>query len=109
MSHNHTMKDTDTDLTIRVVHAHDAQGVAEAERLAALDSAPVPAPPYVMAALDGRAVAARSLADGAIVADPFARTIEVVSMLELRAAQLGRTSRVGAAIGRRRRIGLRVT
>lgn len=109
MSHNRTMKDTNTDLTIRVVYAQDAQGLAEAKRLAALDSAPVPAPPYVMAALDGRAVAARSLADGAVVADPFARTTEVVSMLELRAAQLGRTSRVAAAIGRRRRIGLRAT
>lgn len=109
MSYNREMKDTDTDLTIRVVHAHDAQGVAEAVRLAALDSSPVPAPPYVMAAVDGRPVAARSLADGDIVADPFARTIEVVSMLELRAAQLGRTSRVAAAIGRRRRIGLRAT
>jgi hypothetical protein len=38
--------------------------------------------------VDGHAVAALSLEDGRIVANPFVRTVEVVAVLRVRAEQL---------------------
>jgi hypothetical protein len=57
-------------------------------RLAALDSARVPAPPVLLGDVDGELRAALSLADGHVVADPFAHTADVVAMLQARAAQI---------------------
>ena len=54
----------------------------------------------LLAVADGRAVAAMSVADGRVAADPFARTGEAVALLRLRAQQTRRRS--GAA----RRLGL---
>ena len=47
--------------------------------------------------------AALSLADGAVVADPFCRTLELVHLLKARAAQLSGASESG----RRRRVSVR--
>jgi hypothetical protein len=49
--------------------------------LAQLDSARVLARPAVMAIVDGRLVAAASLADQRVVADPFADTTQAISLL----------------------------
>ena len=54
-------------------------------RLAALDSAPVPFGPTLIAEVDGRPLAALALRDGRVVADPFARTAELVELLRLHA------------------------
>ena len=60
-------------------------------RLAALDEvAPLQHPVFV-ARLDGRPVAALSLADGRVAADPFARTADAVALLRFRSRQLRRS------------------
>ena len=70
------------------------------ERLAALDSARVPAGELLVAEADGAIVAAHAPATGATIADPFRRTAEVVELLELRAARLhaGRRRRAAARL-----------
>ncbi len=57
-------------------------------RLAALDSQPVPFGPTLIAEIDGTPRAALNLRDGAVVADPFARTAELVQLLEVHAANV---------------------
>jgi hypothetical protein len=69
-------------------------------RLAALDETEPLTGDVLLAVADGRAVAAMSVADGRVAADPFARTGEAVALLRLRAQQTRRRS--GAA----RRLGL---
>jgi hypothetical protein len=69
-------------------------------RLAALDETEPLTGDVLLAVADGRAVAAMSVADGRVVADPFARTSDAVALLRLRAQQTRRRS--GAA----RRLGL---
>lgn len=59
-----------------------------ARRLAELDSAPELHGQMLFALVDGRAVAALSLSDGRIVADPFADTEPAVALLRLRERQL---------------------
>jgi hypothetical protein len=56
-------------------------------RLAALDDAPMPDGQALLALIDGEAVAALSLRDGRVVANPFLLTEEAVSLLRLRAKQ----------------------
>ena len=58
------------------------------ERLAQLEGRPAPAGRYVVAEVDGDLVAAKSLVSGAVLADPFKPTAELVPLLELRAAQI---------------------
>jgi hypothetical protein len=69
-------------------------------RLAALDETEPLSGDVLLAVADGRAVAAMSVTDGRVAADPFARTGEAVALLRLRAHQARRRS--GAA----RRLGL---
>ncbi len=57
-------------------------------RLAALDSAPVPRGGMLLGEVDGRLVAAVSLADGGAIADPFTRTHTLVEVLRTAAAPL---------------------
>lgn len=57
-------------------------------RLAELDSAEVPDGELIGAELDGSLVAAISLKDQRLIADPFTRTDGVRSLLEMRAGQL---------------------
>jgi hypothetical protein len=57
-------------------------------RLAERDSATRPPAPVLVAFRRGEAHAAISLSTGAVIADPFHRTAELVRLLQLRAAQL---------------------
>ena len=84
-------------LAIRPATPDDAMLVA---RLAALDSAPVPSGDLLLGIVDGAPLVALSLATGAVVADPFSPTAELVSMLRERAERL----RQGTAPGSRRRL-----
>lgn len=72
-------------IALRVAHPEDNDDVL---RLAQLDDAQPPAGPVMLALLDGDAVAALSLSDGRVVANPFVATEKVVALLRLRATQL---------------------
>jgi len=77
-------------VTVRLAAAGDAPAVA---LLAELDSTLPPSGPLLLGERDGRPIAALSLSDGAVVANPFVATADVVALLELRARQLGQTGR----------------
>lgn len=62
---------------------------AAVRRLAALDSASVPAAPLLVGEVDGELRAAMSLVDSAVIADPFRLTVALVELLRVRSAQLG--------------------
>ena len=68
------------------------------ERLAALDSATVPAGELLVAEADGALVAARSLTTGQAIADPFVPSADVRALLELRAAVAVVRQRVSRAV-----------
>lgn len=61
------------------------EGIA---RLAQLDSAKRPSGRVLVAAVGGEPIAAVPLQGGPAIADPFRRTAELVSLLEMRVAQL---------------------
>lgn len=84
MSPTETIEAVDP-ITIRVAGEHD---YARLWRLAALDSADVPAGPLLLALVDGHARAAVSVADGSAIADPFHPSAEIVDLLRVRAAGL---------------------
>jgi hypothetical protein len=71
-----------TDITIRLALPADRSGLS---RLAGRDSASLPAEPLLVAEVGGSLRAAMSLTNGAVVADPFHRTAELVEMLGIRA------------------------
>ena len=88
MSGNHTPTSTDTDgISIRRLGGGDR---ADLERLAQLDSRAAPEGALLGLAVEGRLVAAISVATGESIADPFSRTRELRALLELRADQLRR-------------------
>jgi hypothetical protein len=68
-----------------------ADEAAELARLAALDSARPLVGDALVAVVDGKLVAAISLADGRVIADPLAPTTEARALLHTRAAQLAQT------------------
>ncbi len=74
-------------------------------RLAALDSAPVPFGPVLLAEIDGQPRAAMAVRDGRVIADPFARTADVVELLRVHARAMTergeRSSREHAGVLRR--------
>jgi hypothetical protein len=74
-----------SEIEIRLLGLEDGAAVA---RLAELDTAAVPPTPLIGGIVEGRLVAARSLASGESVADPFRRTSEIRSLLAQRARQL---------------------
>jgi hypothetical protein len=74
--------------------AGDADRAAVAD-LAALDGAHPPRTPVLVVEQDGRLLAARSLHDGATVADPFKRTAHLVRLLEAHAAAQPPATRTG--------------
>ena len=76
-------------ITIR--NATEADG-ADLRRLAALDSRRLPDGPLAVAEVAGELVAALSLADRRVVADPFRPTAHAVTLLEVHAAQLAAPS-----------------
>lgn len=57
-------------------------------RLAALDEAPVPSGPVLLAIVDGEALAALPLNGAAAISDPFRRTADLVELLRARARHL---------------------
>jgi hypothetical protein len=97
-SHNHAPKGRDpASIALRLVDSDEDGALA---RVASRDSAQLPPGPWLVAEVEGEALAALSVANGELVADPFSRTAELRALLELRAMQLrGRA-------GRRRREGL---
>lgn len=87
MSYNH---DHASELTIRRSRTSDAPAV---RRVAARDSAAVPSEPLLVAAVGGEIRAAMSLADGAVVADPFYPSADLVAVLRVYAGQAVRAAR----------------
>ncbi|HVW18199.1 MAG TPA: hypothetical protein VHB30_08110, partial [Solirubrobacteraceae bacterium] len=87
------------DIVLRAARAADESAV---RRLALLDSSRPLRGDVLVAEVGGHPVAAVSLADGRVVADPFERTADAVALLRLRAEGLA-----GAASSPPRR-GLRV-
>lgn len=73
------------EIAIRVLTSDDAPALT---RLAGRDSAPVPAGRLLGASVDGRLVAAHSIATDESIADPFFHTAEVRVLLAERARQL---------------------
>lgn len=73
--------------TIVLQHATDDQDAALRE-ISQLDSARTVTRPAVMAVVDGRLLAAASLRDGRIVADPFAETEDAVKLLRMHIAEI---------------------
>ena len=80
------MPSADADLRIRYARQDDD---AALRRLAALDSALVPAAPLLVGEVDGELRAALSLVDSAVIADPFRLTVALVELLRVRSGQLG--------------------
>jgi|SRR4030081_121461 hypothetical protein len=78
-------KFNDSRLTLRVADGDDESVV---DVLAELDSAAPLSGRKLLALADGWPVAALSLDDGRVVANPFHRTGEAVALLRLRASQL---------------------
>jgi hypothetical protein len=76
---------SDLAIVIRPNRRDDERALA---RLAGLDSAPVPAEPLLVAEVGGELRAALSLRDGAVIADPFHFTTQLVTLLQMRAEQL---------------------
>src|SRR5579862_3847708 len=74
-------------LTIRRAASADAAALA---RLAVLDSAQGLSGDVIVAEVAGELWAARSLADGRVLRDPFRPTSEAAALLALRAAYLRR-------------------
>jgi hypothetical protein len=91
------VQDTEPDIVvIRPAEPRDARSLA---RIAGRDSKLVPDGPLVVAEAGGEIVAAVALDGGATIADPFRPTAALVSLLELRAAQLRRSrSRHGGTL-----------
>jgi hypothetical protein len=96
------MTTTQHQITIRPAYGDDQLALI---RLAALDSADgVPASPLLVAEVDGELRVALSLVDGSAIADPFARTADVLELLERHAAGVRRAR----SRRPRRRYGLRL-
>jgi hypothetical protein len=77
--------DDESIVALRLAYAED---VGDVKRLADLDDAPALVEPAMLAIVDGQAVAALSLSDGRVVANPFVPTQKAVALLRLRAKQL---------------------
>ena len=71
-----------------VMRRATAEDTARIRTLARLDDKRMPAGPFLVAEAGGEIVAARSLETGAVIADPFRLTSDIVAMLRLRAAQV---------------------
>jgi hypothetical protein len=74
-----------TPVTLRFAFPDDEPEIA---RLAQLDSSDPPTMPVLLGEVGGQLRAALSLADGAVVADPFHPSTALVDLLRARAAQL---------------------
>jgi hypothetical protein len=92
------MTNQDT-IEIRMLGLGDGAAI---RRLAEVDTTSAPPAPLLGGIVDGRLLAAHSLATGQSIADPFRRTEEIRSLLSERAAQL-RGGRSRGLLGRVRR------
>ena len=72
-------------LTLRLATCADRAALA---RLADLEQTTAPAEPVLLGVLMARPVAALSLRDGRVIADPFTPTADLIELLRLRARQL---------------------
>jgi hypothetical protein len=88
-------------LTIREAQVGDEAAVRE---LAALDNSRVPSGRLLVAEVGGELLAAAPLAGGPAIADPFRPTETLVSLIQLRAAQLRTLARRRESNWRRRRL-----
>lgn len=79
------METTAPHISIRLASDSDEASLI---RLAALDSAPAPRGPVLVADLGGEIVAAHYAHPSRTIADPFRPTADVGALLELRAGQL---------------------
>jgi hypothetical protein len=77
-------------VTVRIATASDGPALVH---VAELDGAGVPPAPLLVGERCRRVVAALSLRDGAVIADPFVPTADIVALLRLRARQLGSRER----------------
>ncbi len=89
---------------IRAARGSDGPALA---RLAALDSAEVPAGDLVVAEADGALIAARAIGSGQVIADPFRPSADLVALLALhgrsvapRRTRRGLAERMGLRAGR---------
>jgi hypothetical protein len=64
-------------------------------RLAALDSSKPPTDPVLLAEVEGQLLAALAISNGAVIADPFHTTADLIGLLRARAAQLDGNRRIG--------------
>jgi hypothetical protein len=74
-------------ITIRPSYADDDRALT---RLAALDSAPKPQGPMLLAEVDGELRAAVSLKDHSAIADPFFPSLHLVTLLRAHATETAR-------------------
>lgn len=79
------MQSNDMEIAIRMLTQEDSEALA---RLAERDSATLPPGRLLGASINGRLVAAHSLATGESIADPFIPTAELRVLLASRAFQL---------------------
>lgn len=86
-----------SDVVIRRTTSADGPALAA---LSALDAAPLPLGPALVAEVSGSPRAVLPLDGGRAFGDPFRRTDELVALLELRAAQLMRESHAAGGRGR---------
>ncbi|PZR67152.1 MAG: hypothetical protein DLM63_07580 [Solirubrobacterales bacterium] len=70
---------------MRVANACDRAAI---QRIAELEQSAAPVGPLLIGEILQRPVAAVSLADGSVIADPFAATSELVELMGVRARQL---------------------
>src|SRR5690242_5251442 len=96
-------QETTHNVTLRYAAATDARSL---ERLAALDSAPTPNPPALLAEVDGRLRAALPLDGGDPIADPFYPTAGLIELLLVRGQQLAGHGRVASPFSLRAAFGL---
>ncbi|HKH42610.1 MAG TPA: hypothetical protein VKA41_12245 [Solirubrobacterales bacterium] len=101
----HKMTDRDR-IEIRLLGIEDGAALA---RLAELDTADAPPAPLLGGIAEGRLVAARSLATGQSIADPFQQTAEIRSLLAERASQVRGGRGLGLLSRLRQRLGGHVT
>jgi hypothetical protein len=93
--------DAERELLVRLAGSADRD---QLERLATLDSQPPLEGDALIAELDGIAVAALSLHNGRLIADPFVPTAAVANHLRLRALSIAAPNRPAAPLKRLRRV-----
>lgn len=87
-----TLSPSDRRWTAVVIRPAVSADTATLRQLAHLDSARPLRGEVVMAEQGGAPVAAISLSDGRLIADPFTSTLDVAELLHIRAAQLRETA-----------------